>query len=112
MANYGDLRPGLNHFRTREIGRIRNPNGTYSRQTIGENYIETKKGLIHEDKWTELAFQAVKENGDLSLLEAVEGYVKKHCLWLREGEIQQYALECVLRESYMSWNDFTKGKTK
>lgn len=112
MANYEDLRPGLHHFRTKEVGKTRNPNGTYSRQMIGENFIETKRGLIREDEWTELAFQAVKESDDLPLLRAVEEHVKKHCLWLKKGEIRQYALECVLGGAYKAWDDFTKGKTK
>ena len=113
MATYEELRPGLRHFKTTEIGKVRNPNGTYSRITRGDEYFETKLGLIREDKWTEIAYQAVKENNDLPLLDVIETYVREHCLWLKEREIRTYALDCLLHKSYLHWKDFpndTKGE--
>ena len=103
-SKYAELRPGLHHFRTREIGKTRNPNGTWSRQMIGETYIETKRGLIREDEWAVLALKAVEENNDLSLLESIEKHVKAHCLWLKEREIRPYARECLMIEAYKAWD--------
>lgn len=75
MSTYEELRPGLRHFKTTEIGKVRNPNGTYSRITKGDEYFETKLGLIREDKWTEMAYQAVKENSDLLLMTPHRGMI-------------------------------------
>ena len=103
---YEEIRPGIHHFRAREIGKTRNPNGTYSRITVGETYIETKRGLIREDEWAKIAYQMVVDNGDMPLLDAIENHVREHCVWLKEKEIRPYALECLTSEAYKAWKNF------
>ena len=102
--NIHDLRIILRHFRAKEVGKTKNPNGTWHRITVGENIFETKAGMILEEDWIKLAEQAVIDNHDEKLLEAITEHVRNNCAWLRkEKEVRIHALECLASESYKAW---------
>ena len=112
---YAEIYPETHDFRAVEVGRKKNPNGTWSRITEGVTFIRTPSGMIPDDEWAKLAFKAVTENNDLPLLEAIEANVRDRCLWLKENEIRSYSLECLLLGAYKVWAErgdfvFTDGK--
>lgn len=102
---YEEIKPGPGWFRAREVGKTKNPNGTWSRITTGETYYKTKIGELREDEWERIAEETAREYGDLPLLQAIEDYVRKHCAWLKEKEIRGYSLHCLVDEAYRTWEE-------
>lgn len=103
---YSDLRIILRHFRAKELGRSKNPNGSYHRITVGENIFETNIGMIPEDEWEKLAEQAIIDHHDEKLYEAVKGHAKTYCIWLhKDKEIRQYALNCMMGGTWKAWEE-------
>lgn len=103
MLSYEDIIPGTTYYRSKEIRREKNPNGTWKRIMKGEEYFETKMGEMLEDEWEKLADQTVREHGDTPLLEAIEDHVRDYCKWLRPDEVHLYSLRCLVRKIYLAW---------
>lgn len=86
---------------------------TYNRETYkfehgkGKDYIHTVGGKEYEpSKWMELVEKYIADNDLSDLLEQIMAYVKVNCLWVKHKDLKQYAADCLLHESYKSWNDF------
>lgn len=75
----------------------------------GKSYmaIKTPSGTYPSEKWDELMLAAVQADGLTDLLQGIKEHVKTHCLWLKEKEIEHYALECLSHKSYEAWSDFS-----
>lgn len=101
--SYADIAPGICNYRTRVIAKEQNPNKTWSTITRGENWYETPIGEFEEKKWDKIALEVVKNHKDEALLEKIISYVRNHCLWLKENEIEHYSLSCLVRKSYEAW---------
>ncbi len=90
------------------------PKKKYSAETKkwyveGEGYTEirTPSGNYPSKKWDELMLAAVEEDGLKDLLEGIKEHVRTHCLWLKEKEIEHYALSCLSNKSYEAWSNFS-----
>lgn len=78
------------------------------KQTGPNYYIQPKKKYSAETKkWDELMLAAVEEDGLKDLLEGIKEHVRTHCLWLKEKEIEHYALSCLSNKSYEAWSNFS-----
>ena len=75
----------------------------------GKGYMEirTPSGNYPEKKWNELMLAAVEEDGLKDLLEGIKEHVRANCLWLKEKEIEHYALRCLSSKAYEAWSDFS-----
>ncbi len=72
-----------------------------------KNYKKTMFGEIENSEWYKLAEQIIVASGNEQLLERVKDYCKNHCAWLhREQDVEKYAIECIMSEAYMAWEDF------
>ena len=50
--------------------------------------------------------------GELDLLTRVKEHCREHCAWLRaEGELEEYAMECLCDRAYRHWKDFEDTET-
>lgn len=103
MYSYSEIKPSVRHFRSREVSKTRNPNGSWHRVYRGEEYYETKIGMLRMDEWEKIAFEVVEENGDLPLLEAIMEHVRDRCRFIKKKDLKVYALDCLLNESYKAW---------
>ena len=73
----------------------------------GIDKIRTIGGELYDSKeWVNLAFEWVRIHNRCEWYQQVKKYVTDNCLWLKADEIEQYALDCMLHESYRKWNDF------
>lgn len=88
---------------------------TYNRETYkfehgkkGIDYIQTVGGDLYEPtEWINLALDYMQKNNLLDLFSQVKEYVRVNCLFVKPKELNQYAADCVLHESYKKWADFT-----
>lgn len=61
-------------------------------------------GEIEITKWTQIALEVIKKNGDEKLLDAIIEHVSQHCPWIKnEKEKLTYAVECLLNKAYETW---------
>ena len=68
---------------------------------------ETRAGTFRPEKWKANALEAIKEAGELELLELVKEYCRAHCAWLRkENALEEHAINCVCGRAYRYWTDF------
>lgn len=73
----------------------------------GISYKKTIFGEIENSVWYKLAKQIIIISGNEQFLERVKDYCREHCAWMhKEQEIEEYAIECVMNEAYMAWEDF------
>lgn len=105
-VTYDDIRPGLHTYKQIPCGKTQGRNGRIRILTKGESYIKTKLGEIPEAEWTEKAYKAVEEHGDLELLKRIKEHVKTNCAWLKPKDILPYSLECLLIEAFRAWDEF------
>jgi hypothetical protein len=71
------------------------------------DFYQTNLGEFTPEKWRELTLDAIKEHGKEELLERIKEYCKKNCIWLKkECDIEEYAMECLVSEAYLYWDDF------
>ncbi len=104
---YEDIKPGVRSFRTEEISKVEVGNGRFHRECRGYNMIETPTlGEIEITKWTQIALEVIKRNGDEKLLDAIIEHVSKHCPWIKnEKEKLTYAVQCLLCKAYEKWDE-------
>lgn len=96
------LRMGRSHF-TRHY----NTGGKQYRYV--EEY-KTNKGIFSQEKWKEVVMKAIVEADAVELLEKIKTYCRKNCAWLRkEGEIEEYAMDCLCSRTYLHWENFEQG---
>lgn len=92
-----------NIFRTQYLGKDSNGRKLYK----GTNYKKTLFGEIEYSVWYEIAKRIIVLSGNEDLLERVKAHCREHCAWIhKEQEIEEYAIECVMDEAYMAWEDF------
>ena len=73
----------------------------------GIDRIRTVGGEIYDSKeWVKAAFEWVKIHNRCEWYRQVYRYVTDNCMWLTFNEIEEYALDCMLHESYLKWEDF------
>lgn len=73
---------------------------------------ETRAGTFQPEIWKAKALRAIKENGELKLLEKVKEHCRNHCVWLRkENELEKYAINCLCGRTYRHWPDFECEET-
>lgn len=100
---YEDIMPGIHWFRTVEIKKTEIGNGRFHREYRGYDTIITPAlGEVEVEKWTQIAVEIIKRNGDEDLLNSIIDHVNQ-LPWLKEKERLAYAAECLLRKSYKAW---------
>ena len=73
---------------------------------------ETRAGTFRPEEWKTKALEAIKENGELELLEKIKEYCRNHCAWLRrENELEEHTIDCLCGRSYRHWPDFEYEET-
>lgn len=71
-------------------------------------YVHTHDGRnIPVGEWERMCLEMITQADLRALLEQIEEYVQKNCLWVKSGELRRYAIGCLLNESYRSWDGFT-----
>ena len=85
----------------------------YNRQTYkfekgnGIDKIRTHDGrLFSPEEWEEKALEYVRKNNLEDLYQQVREYVKGYPWLKKREEITRHALDCLLHESYLKWDDF------
>lgn len=74
----------------------------------GIDKIRTVSGELYEiDKWCLKALEYIKEKDLEDVYSQVRVFVTNNCMWLKYSEIEAYALDCMLHESYKEWEDFS-----
>lgn len=61
---------------------------------------ETRAGTFQPEEWKTKALEAIKENGELELLEKVKEYCRNHCAWLRREKNWKNTPLIVYAEEY------------
>lgn len=86
---------------------------TYDRNTYkfvkgkGKDLIRTRGGELYApDEWVKKIFTFVKANDLEDLYLQIKEYVHRTCPWVKQSDEVQYALDCLLHESYLKWDDF------
>lgn len=70
-------------------------------------YVRTRDGrTIPIDEWVSIALVNFEKNSKMELLNAIEEYVQRNCLWVKQKELRRYSIDCLLKESYKQWDDF------
>ena len=73
----------------------------------GIDKIRTVGGETYdEDKWVVKVLDYIEKDNLSDLFNQVREYVKTNCKWLKHNEIEQYAMNCLLHESFKKWDDF------
>ena len=95
-------------FRAEPTGEwIVNKNGTRKMKTIGKEYIPTRVGKIELGEWCKLMEEAIREEGENTLLFQIETYVRLNCAWLHTDQtVHEYAMSCLSSGAYKHWKDF------
>lgn len=100
------------------IGRAE-PTGTYEITRRGTRravlkYVsryETNAGTFLPEEWKEKALEAIKEAGELDLLENIKDHCREQCAWLKkEKDVEEYAVQCLCNRAYQYWDDFSTRK--
>ena len=85
----------------------KNRNGRRVPDTVGVEYITTPSGRYPLAEWVVLVEKAILEDKKEELLRLLEAHVAKHCAWLKTtAHVHEYALECLVDEAYLAWEDF------
>ena len=103
---YEDIYPGVRNFIVKEISKTPIGNGRYHREYSGMDYLPTPKfGLLSEDEWLRFAMQAIEENEDLDLFQAILNHVSNLAFMKRakERDRRLYAAECLVHGSWKVW---------
>ena len=98
--SYTDIMPGLVCYRSRLVSKTPIKDGRFHKEYEGVEEIDTPIGKIKKKEWTQLAVEIIRREGDGSLLDAIEEYVKENCLWVNDSERLYYAASCLLCGSY------------
>ena len=104
---YKDIDPGVRNGHAIETGKIKNPNGTWSRITRYEEYYKTRWGNLTLDEWTELAERVIEAHGDGQLYAAIIEKVRSRA-WnknAKEKDIRHDAAKCLVWGSWKAWED-------
>ena len=73
----------------------------------GVDKIRTRGGeLYSSDEWALKALEYIHTNDLKDIYSQVQEFVTKNCMWFKYSEIELYALDCVLHESYKKWDGF------
>lgn len=82
---------------------------TRTKHKIGECYneITTPSGAYKEEVWDKLMIDAVAKDGLTDLFNGIKEHVKANCLWLKENEVEHYALSCLSSGAYKAWENFS-----
>lgn len=73
----------------------------------GVDNIRTVGGKLYtSDEWVLEVLDYIKANHLESLYHQVREFVTENCMWLKYSQIEEYALDCMLHESYKKWEDF------
>lgn len=92
--------------------RERTRKGTWRDKTrYVERYVTTA-GTFPPEEWRKRAMAAIEAEGELDLLTRVKEHCREHCAWLRtEGELEEYAMECLCDRAHRHWKDFEDTET-
>ena len=78
-------------------------------------YIEkyqTPVGVFLPGEWKTKAIKAIRDDGEMELLEKVKEHCREHCAWLRtEKDLEEYAIRCLCSRAYRHWPDFEYEET-
>lgn len=81
--------------------------GNIGHKTVFREFYLTNMGEFAPDRWLEVTLQIIQEIQETKLLEEIKNYVKKNYAWLKkDGEIEEYAANCLASGAYMYWDDF------
>lgn len=85
---------------------ILNRNGTRKQETIGKEYIPTRRGKLDKDEWCRLMEEAIREEDKNTLLFQIETHCRLHCAWLHtDQDVHEYAMSCLSSGAYKHWKD-------
>ncbi len=75
--------------------------------TKSAEYYNTPVGRLEIGEWKKRAEEAAAQDGLEDLLAKIKDHCKEHCAWLKnKGDLELYAIECLVSEAYKHWNDF------
>lgn len=70
-------------------------------------FICTRDGRkIARNEWCNIAFEMITQADLSDLLRRIEEYVQVSCIWVKNSELREYSMDCLLKGSYKYWNDF------
>lgn len=71
-------------------------------------YVHTHDGRdIPVDEWEDICLEMIAQADLSDLLREIEERCQRECLWVKQSELQRYAIGCLLNESYRKWEGFT-----
>ena len=74
----------------------------------GHDMITTCGGKTYDpDEWVGIVLEYLRENDLLDLFTQVKDYVRSNFIFVKPRELNVWAADCVLHESYKHWSDFT-----
>lgn len=103
---YEDINPGIHHYIVEEVGKIQNPNGSWTRITKGEDHFDIKAlgGMIPVKQWAQIAIRVIEAAGDRNLFDSIVEHVRCYGWNFKaQGGIETYAAECLLTEAHKVW---------
>ena len=69
-------------------------------------YIHTRDGrTIERGEWCRIALEMIIQADLSDLLGQIEEYVQHNCLWVKNGELREYSMDCLIKGSYKHWDD-------
>ena len=101
--SYDDLLPGIQCYRPVEVGKTRNPNGTYSRDYKMHGWYKTKIGDIKESDYHKIGLEVIKNHNEEWIYERVLARVKTFPFLNSEEEQIQWAVDCTISKAYEAW---------
>ena len=104
---YKDIDPGVRNGHAVETGKVKNPNGTWSRITRYEEYYKTRWGNLTLDEWTDLAVRVIEAAGDGMLYDAIIEHIKQRP-WnknAKENAIRHDAACSLIWGSWKAWEE-------
>ena len=100
---YEDIRIHFDVYSSVEIGKTRNPNGTYHRETKLVCSYKTNIGEIPENEYDDIALKVIDKNNERWIFDRVYAHVKTFPFLKTEQEQFHYAIEVTVSKAYEAW---------
>ena len=100
---YEDIRILYDCYSSVEVGKTRNPNGTYHRDTKLVCHYKTKIGEIREEDYDKIALEVIEKNNDRWILDRLFAHTKTFPFLRTESEQFHYAIDLTISKVYEEW---------
>lgn len=98
-----NLRTCMSFQKGIEQGRSGRPKRVYGYEEV----YKTNVGDLKKEDWISKTREIVEVAGETQLLEDIKVHCRENCAWLhKEPDIEEHALECLVRRSYKHWEGF------